>query len=118
MNKNIHEISEKFPSFSNLAKIKSRLYLLAPRELDGLHLLRPVLVVAEIVLDGQGLEQLHRCLTPNLTHHLPIRDHQETHPPIRDHQETHPPIGDRQETHPPIRDHQETHQPKRTPGRN
>ncbi len=25
-------------------------------------------MVAEVVLDGQGLEQLHRCLTPNLSH--------------------------------------------------
>ena len=41
-------------------------YLLAAGELDGLHLLRPVLVVPEVVLDGEGLEQLHRCLAPHL----------------------------------------------------
>ena len=42
-------------------------YLLAAGELYRLHLLRPVLVVAEVVLDGQRLQQLHRRLAANLT---------------------------------------------------
>ena len=41
-------------------------YLLAVGELYRLHLLRPVLVVAEVVLDGQRLQQLHRRLAANL----------------------------------------------------
>ena len=41
-------------------------YLFVVREFDGLHLLRPVLVVVEVVLDGEGLEQLHRGLRADL----------------------------------------------------
>ena len=41
-------------------------YLLVVGELDGLHLLSAVLVVVEVVLDGERLEQLHRRLRPHL----------------------------------------------------
>ena len=40
--------------------------LLVVSQLDGLHLLGPVLVVLEAVLDRQGLEELHGCLGSDL----------------------------------------------------
>lgn len=49
-------------------------YLLVEGELDGLHLLRPVLVIMEVVLDGERLEQLHGGLRPNLGHAVEEED--------------------------------------------
>ena len=46
----------------------SRAYLLVVGELDGLDLLRAVLVVVEVVLDCESLEKLHCCLRSNLWH--------------------------------------------------
>ena len=37
-------------------------HLLVVSELDGLHLLRSVLVIVEVVLDGERLQQLHSGL--------------------------------------------------------
>ena len=43
-------------------------YLLVVGELDGLDLLRAVLVVVEVVLHGERLHQLHGRLRANLTY--------------------------------------------------
>ena len=54
--------------------IKWPTYLLVVGEFDGLDLLRAVLVVVEVVFDGERLHQLHRRLRSNLGHAVEKQD--------------------------------------------